>query len=187
MNKEQIEKAINNIRSKHGKDILDLLWVEKTMYHGDLAGKLSISPSGLNGIIKKMIESEIPLIKVEVVGKFRKYSLSDEMKEYMDASEDRSYKKTASKTVNGIGLFVPIQRFVEAAGDGWREILNQMLCGDDLDVSENLQKCFNELMDQIEELSINNEYGLQLIKKFIKNEVLIYLIEEYIAGELGDD
>ena len=52
MDHEAIAQAINSIRSKYGIRILKLLYREGIMYHGDLAGRLEISPSALNAVIR---------------------------------------------------------------------------------------------------------------------------------------
>lgn len=180
MERERIEHEIDQVRSKYGEKILNLLYEERAMYHGDLAVRLSVSPSGLNAIIRKMKESEIPLIKVEEIGKFKKYSLSEEMQKYMDGDNLEENIMSEEQSKEKVGLFLPIQRFVEAAGDTWREDLNLMLCGEDEGISKEIQRRFEELINQFEELYQKKSPELKLLQKFIRNEVLLYLLDEYL-------
>lgn len=180
MEREKIEREINQVRSKYGEKILYILKSERSMYHGDLAAKLEISPSGLNAIIKKMTEGEIPLVRVEQVGKFKKYSLPDEVRQYMENENPEQQGTGASRKVCGAGLFLPVQRFVEAAGESWREILNLLLCGEEAGISQEEIKAFGELIKQMEELYVTESPELRLLRKFIKNEVLLYLLDEYL-------
>lgn len=180
MEREKIEREINQVRSKYGEKILYILKSERSMYHGDLAAKLEISPSGLNAIIKKMTEGEIPLVRVEQVGKFKKYSLPDEVRQYMENENPEQQGTGTSRKVCGAGLFLPVQRFVEAAGESWREILNLLLCGEEAGISQDVIKVFGELIKQMEELYVTESPELRLLRKFIKNEVLLYLLDEYL-------
>lgn len=181
MDKEKIEWEISQIRSKYGEKILNILKEERTMYHGDLAVRLSVSPSGLNAIIKKMLDVEIPLLMVEQIGKFKKYSLSEAAREYMDGKE--SVQHAAEKEVqrdDGQDLFIPMQRFVEAAYEPWRECLNRLLCGEEAGISGELQEAFDALMKQIEELYAVHNPQLDQLRRFIKNEVVVYLLDQYL-------
>lgn len=180
MEREKIEREINQVRSKYGEKILYILKSERSMYHGDLAAKLEISPSGLNAIIKKMTEGEIPLVRVEQVGKFKKYSLPDEVRQYMENENPEQQGTGTPRKVCGAGLFLPVQRFVEAAGESWREILNLLLCGEEAGISQDVIKAFSELIKQMEELYVTESPELRLLRKFIKNEVLLYLLDEYL-------
>lgn len=180
MEREKIEREINQVRSKYGEKILYILKSERSMYHGDLAAKLEISPSGLNAIVKKMTEGEIPLIRVEQVGKFKKYSLPDEVRQYMENENPEQQGTGMPRKVCGAGLFLPVQRFVEAAGEPWREVLNLLLCGEEAGISQEEIKAFSELIKQMEELYMTESPELRLLRKFIKNEVLLYLLDEYL-------
>ena len=84
------------------------------------------------------------------------------------------------RKVCGAGLFLPVQRFVEAAGESWREILNLLLCGEEAGISQDVIKAFSELIKQMEELYVTESPELRLLRKFIKNEVLLYLLDEYL-------
>lgn len=180
MERERIEQEINQVRSKYGEKILNFLKAERCMYHGDLAAKLEISPSGLNAIIKKMTEGEITLIHVEQVGKFKKYSLPDEVRQYMENENPEQQGNGIPRKACGAGLFLPVQRFVEVAGESWREILNLLLCGEDAGISQEVIRAFNDFIKQLEELYVLESPELCLIRKFIKNEVLLYLLDEYL-------
>ncbi|MCI8333618.1 MAG: hypothetical protein HFH25_03420 [Lachnospiraceae bacterium] len=180
MERERIEHEIDQVRSKYGEKILNLLHEERTMYHGDLAMRLSISPSGLNAIIRKMKEAEIPLIQVEQIGKFKKYSLSEAVQAYMDGSDSGEYVSKERQSRERRGLFLPIQRFVEAAGEDWRECLTLLLCGEDEDMSREIQKAFEELIGQLETLYQDSSPELKALQKFMKNEVLLYVLNQYL-------
>lgn len=185
MNREVMEQEMDKIRSKYGEKILKKLWENRMMYHGDLATQLSLSPSGLNAIIKKMEQVTPSLVHIEQVGKFKKYSLSDEMQEYMDHAYSSQPERGEQLESETPGLFIPIQRFVEGAGAGWREVFNLLLCGEDAGTSQEIQNDFDCLIRQLEQLYKNNRQGLLQLQHFIGNEVLIYLMDEYFKGGEG--
>ena len=181
MEREKIEWEISQIRSKYGEKILNILKEERTMYHGDLAARLSVSPSGLNAVIKKMQGAEIPLLNVEQIGKFRKYSLSEAVRDYMDGIEPAKHSPEKElREDDGQDLFIPMQRFVEAAYEPWRECLNRLLCGEEAGVSRELQEAFEALMKQMEALYVMDNPQLDQLRRFIKNEVVVYLLDQYL-------
>ena len=76
-----IQQQIIQSRTKYCEPILKLLFQEGELYHGDLADKLKVSPSGLNNVIKKIMETNPPLIIVNQIGKYKIYTLPDYVKE----------------------------------------------------------------------------------------------------------
>ena len=180
MEREQIERQIDQIRSKHTRPILKLLEHEHSMYHGELAEQLNISPSGLNAIIKKMLAAELPLIEVDQIGKFKKYSLSKEIAEHFTVFFPEQKGKRETVISGKLGLFIPIQRFIEICGDRWRENLSQLLCGEDEEYPQEIKDAFEVFIKQLQELYRNNDPGLIQLKRFIHNEAVLYLLDGYL-------
>lgn len=182
---DSIRKRIIGIRSKYCEPILELLAKEGELYHGDLAEKLNIAPSGLNVIIKKMQESEPPIIEVTQIGKYKIYTLPIEIKDYM---LDREAKKNALDAGNGTlqprkecdNVLLSVQYFVEKAGTKWRELLNLMLQGDEDGVDLEVQKAFKLLMECIENAAKYKEDQIEELNRFLNNDVLIYLVQKYL-------
>lgn len=180
-----ITEQINQVRSKYCEPILAMLEEEGNLYHGDLAEKLGLSPSGLSAIIKKMQESKIPLIQTSQIGKYKIYSLSDEMKGYINKKAPSESRGTGIKRANvPVNLFLPLQRFAEEGGELWKELLNSLLQGESAGCSESAIEAFYEFMELVTRLPSGNSGELKKIHVFLKNDVLSYLLEEYIKAVL---
>lgn len=180
-----IQRQINNVRSKYCEPVLNML-EEGSLYHGDLAEKLNLSPSGLNAIIKKMQESPVPLIHTDQVGKYKIYSLSEEVKRFWNKKKHRQiYLDTKSVSIPGeITLFSELQRYVEIAGEQWKEILGLLLQGREKYYGKELIDCFETFIQQVEKAVIEKSDDLERMKKFLKNDVLLYLLDEYINEKI---
>lgn len=172
---DEIRRQIVQTRSKYCEPILELLAQEGELYHGDLAEKMEISPSGLNAIIKKMQESEFPIIKTNQIGKYKIYSLPDRVKEYI-----LNKYQTKLPENNGYEVFpnllLSLQRFIDHVGPEWREQLNLELQG--IGTMTERKGDFKSLME-----AVFRSYGSEEFdefKKILKNEVLVYLLEDYI-------
>lgn len=171
----QMEDTIRQVRSKYTEKILGTLEKEGNLYHGDLADKLSLSASGLNAIIRKMQEPEI-LIKIDEIGKYKIYSLSDDMKKYYCLKNENILH--LRKHSNRHGLFLPLQHFAQAAGKDWMDALNVCLTGEDTEESAEVKDAFSVLIHQAEQLSEND---LQRIESVLENDVLIRVFRLYIS------
>lgn len=177
---EQIRQQILQVRSKYCEGILESLFYEGELYHGDLAEKMKISPSGLNSIIKKMQEGDIPIINMTQIGKYKIYTLPDEVRKYMEKKSHPKQRKNIDSTKYSRNLLLCLQQFVEKTDSNWRETLNQLLQGDDEEMSEEIKDSFCDLMMQIQWAEKNNEDSFVEVKRILKNDVLIYLLEEYL-------
>lgn len=171
----QMEDTIRQVRSKYTKKILDTLAEEGNLYHGDLADKISLSASGLNAIIRKMQELEV-LIKIDEIGKYKIYSLSDETKKYYRLKTENIVH--LHKQPDRHGLFLPLQHFAQAAGKDWMDALNVCLTGEDTEESAEVRAAFSVLIHQAEQLSEND---LRRIESILENDVLIRIFRLYIS------
>lgn len=70
------QNEVRQISTKYKDEILSVLAKRGTMLHGDLAGALGVSASGLNAIIKRMNATPVKLINVEEVSKYKLYSIT---------------------------------------------------------------------------------------------------------------
>ena len=184
---ETVREQINQVRSKYCEPILDILETEGDLYHGDLADKLELSPSGLNAIIKKMQEAELPLIQTSQIGKYKIYSLSEETKEYLRQKRMKGDQRLDRKSLNEekrTSLFLPLQRFVESAGTGWKDMLGELLQGDHAECTEQTLNHFYEFTGQMAELSRHKSMDVERIQKFLGNDVLNYLLEDFLKEEI---
>lgn len=177
---EEIRQQILQVRSKYCESILELLFQEGELYHGDLADKMKLSPSGLNSIIKKMQEGDTPIINMMQIGKYKIYTLPDEVRKYMEKKSHPKQSKGVDSPKSSRNLLLYLQQFVEKADYNWREIMNQLLQGDEEEISEGIRNSFHDLMTQVQWAEENDEDSFAEIKKVIKNDVLIYLLEEYL-------
>lgn len=173
---EMVREQIYRVRSKYCEPILQLLAKEGKLYHGDLAEKLDISPSGLNAIIKKINESDIPLIITEQIGKYKIYSLSQEAKDYFCNYEELaegSYK-------NEKKVFVALQKLIDVLEENWREKLNRLLCGEYKNMDEAVKSMFQTFIGNMLDVKQDCPEQYQEVLLFLKNEMLIYLLEKYL-------
>lgn len=173
---ETVKAQIYRVRSKYCEPILQLLKKEGKLYHGDLAEKLDISPSGLNAIIKKINESDIPLVITEQIGKYKIYSLSQEAKNYFG-----HYKAPAeSSNKNEKKVFVALQKLIDGLEENWREKLNGILCGEDKYPDESVKDRFQIFISHMLAAKQDCPEQYQEVLQFLKNEMLIYLLENYL-------
>lgn len=184
---DSIRKQIIGIRSKYCEPILEILAKEGELYHGDLAEKLNMSPSGLNGIIKKMLECNPPIIEVMEIGKYKIYTLPPSVKEYIENKFDKdanNLRKDNAGTANVFdeteSIMLTLQHFSEKAGRQWRDKLNLLLQGKDDDIDAETAEQYRRLMKKIVYASKYNEDEFQQLKNFLHNEVLEYLVQSYL-------
>lgn len=182
---DSIRKRIIGIRSKYCEPILELLAKEGELYHGDLAEKLDIAPSGLNVIIKKMLEGDPPIIEVTQIGKYKIYTLPIEIKDYMLNRELEKIALSEGEEAlqakkNSDNVLLCVQYFVEKAGIKWRDLLNLMLQEDEDDVDPEVQKAFERLMKCIKNAAKYKEDQIDELNKFLNNDVLVYLVQRYL-------
>lgn len=177
---EEIRLQILQVRSKYCEPILQLLFQERELYHGDLADKLSLSPSGLSAIIKKMVEQEPPIIDVTQFGKYTIYTLPDRIRKYMERRGGFKESKVSDKEAYGVNVLLPLQHFVAAAGAEWRDELNLLLQKRDQESSIEDKNCFTELMEQAKAAKQYDSRAYDELKKVIQNDILWYLLDGYV-------
>lgn len=177
---DEVRQRILKVRSKYCERILELLFSEGEIYHGDLADKLKLSPSGLNAIIKKMQEDETYLIDMMQIGKYKIYMLPKDVKKYMEKKENRNNNKNKSNVPSSSNLLLGLQRFVEMVDSEWKEILSLLLQGEDDEIDENIKNYFSDFMVQVQWAEKYDEYAFQELKRVLKNDILIYLVDEYL-------
>ena len=168
---DTIRKQIIGIRSKYCEPILELLAAEGELYHGDLAEKLNMSPSGLNVIIKKMLECDPPIIEVMQIGKYKIYTIPSAVKEYIE--NRNSMKKKAVDSENDENILLCLQHFVEKAGEKWKDIFNLLLQGVEDGIDDSVKEHFARLMRNIVEASKYNEGEMREVNRFLHNDVLV--------------
>lgn len=178
---EKIRRQILQVRSKYCEPILEFLFQEGELYHGDLADKMNMSPSGLNAIIKKMMECNPPIIIMTQVGKFTIYSLTDEMKRYMENKSQSKGNRNRGSKVFHENVMLTLQHFVEKAGEDWKDILNLLLQGERTDIGEDIEQSFFELAEQAKQAEECDAENYEMVKKAMKNDILSYLLDEYVA------
>lgn len=171
---EQMDFIINQVRTKYCDRILKLLNDEGSLYHGDMAKRLGLSASGLNAIIRKMQEYD-SLLHVDEIGKYKIYSLSNEMKQYFQAKNERIVHLPRSQRRKG--LFLPLQRFVQAAGKDWMESLNLCLTGEDFEEPAEVRAAFSDFINQAEQL---DKESLLRIEEILENDILIRLFRMHL-------
>lgn len=186
---ESIRKQIIGIRSKYCEPILELLAQEGELYHGDLSERLNMSPSGLNVIIKKMQECDPPIIEIMQIGKYKIYTLPPNVKEYMETiliEKKRNEKNVQAGQEDTQGsleednVLLCMQHFVEKAGDQWRDVLNLLLRNLPCDANKETRRQFDRLMRRIIDAAKYKEEDLDELNRFIHNEVLEFLIRDYL-------
>lgn len=177
---DTIRKQIIGIRSKYCESILELLTSEGELYHGDLAEKLNMSPSGLNAIIKKMQECEPPIIEVMQIGKYKIYTVPSAVKEYIENKNRPKKKMDEFENEDYENALLCFQHFVEKAGTKWKDILNFLLQGAEEGVEDSVKDHFKKLMSSLVEISKYNNEEMREVMLFLGNDVLEYLIKKYI-------
>ncbi|MCM1541774.1 MAG: winged helix-turn-helix domain-containing protein [Blautia sp.] len=181
---DSIRKQIMGIRSKYCEPILKLLAQEGELYHGDLAEKLNMAPSGLNSIIKKMQECSPPIIEIMQIGKYKIYTLPPNVKEYMESRENEkgaaAGQEHAGDSAEEENVLLCMQHFVEKAGEQWRDILHLLLRDLPCDAGKETRQQYDKLMRCIVEAGKYREEELDELNRFIHNEVLESLIKDYL-------
>ena len=179
--KKLVERQIKEISSKHTLPILQIIEQDDGIRHGELAERLNLLPSGLSTVVKKMENCALPLLAVSQIGKYRRYSLPGYVKQYLTEKEVEKNEEFLRKT-KGKNLFLLLQHFVEAAGDDWRDTMNILLQEVEIDSSVQVGKYLVEFMEEMQKKKDVQEDEVKAVFRFIKNEVLIFLIEEYIEA-----
>lgn len=177
---EQIHRQILQVRSKYCEPILKLLFQEEELYHGDLADKLKLSPSGLNAIIKKMIDQTPPIIDVTQFGKYTIYTLPDRVRRYMEGRGGCKEVKVSDKEEYGVNVLLALQHFVASAGADWRDELNLLLQKRDQESGVEDKKCFTELIERVKEAKQYDGKAYDELRKVIQNDILWYLLDGYV-------
>lgn len=177
---EEIHNQILHVRSKYCEPILKLLFQEEELYHGDLAKKLELSPSGLNAIIKKIMEQEPPIIEMTQFGKYTIYTLADRARRYMEGRGGFKESKASDKELYGVNVLLPLQHFVAATGAEWRDELNLLLQKRDQESSIEDKNCFTELIEQAKAAKQYDSRAYDELKKVMQNDILWYLLDGYV-------
>lgn len=167
-----IRNQIIQSRTKYCEPILRLLFQEGELYHGDLAEKLKVSPSGLNSVIKKMQESDPSIIIVNQIGKYKIYTLPEYVKDYFRDKHDCTI-------INNDNLFLSFQMFIDSAGSDWKKELNLLLQHEEDDISEETIDLFRNLVTLLVDAYKNWDNDWKKVVKFLNNDVLEFLIKEY--------
>lgn len=176
---DAVRKQILQVRSKYCEPILELLAREGELYHGDLAEKMEMTPSGLNAIIKKMQEGDTTLIETMEIGKYKIYTIPDSVKNYMK-NKNRSVDNRPVRKERGNGdLLLALQHFIESVGDGWKDKLNLFLQGE-IDENGKDKNAYDKFVEQVRQTEQEGEDYIAM-KEILNNEVLIYLLERYIV------
>lgn len=176
---DSIRKQIIGIRSKYCEPILEFLAKEGELYHGDLAEKLQVSPSGLNVIIKKMQESNPPIIDVMQIGKYKIYTLPTAVREYMENKKNANSSDEQENTESE-DIILCLQHFVEVAGKEWKDRLNLLLRGEESGVNNDVVVQFDKLMKSVVNAAKYNEEAFGEMKRFLNNEILECLLQDYL-------
>ncbi|MEZ3506547.1 MAG: winged helix-turn-helix domain-containing protein [Lachnospiraceae bacterium] len=177
---EEVRQQILQVRSKYCEPILDLLFQEGELYHGDLADKLELSPSGLNAIIKKMVESTPPIIEMMQIGKYKIYFLPDAVRKYMDNRNQPKESRKPDHRMSEGNLLLSLQHFVEIVNGNWKDELNLLLQGENTEAEDNICRSFQELMELTKQAEEYDRTGYDQLKKAMGNDVLSFLLDEYM-------
>lgn len=167
-----IQQQIIQSRTKYCERILKLLYQEGELYHGDLADKLKVSPSGLHAVIKKIMETNPPLIIVNQIGKYKIYTLPEYVKNYF--CNERNTLITGNDN-----LFLNLQIFIDSAGVDWKKQMNLLLQHEEDDISEETIAQFRNLIVLLVNAYKNWDSDWKKVVRFLGNDVLEFLIKEY--------
>ncbi len=189
-----IRNQIIQTRSKYCEPVLELLAIEGELYHGDLAEKMNLSPSGLNAIIKKMQETEIPIINTTQIGKYKIYSLPDNVRDFMlkknggqisDEPEEKEVPKAVQKMSYAAGkpdIFLCLQHFAEKAGRDWKDSLNLLFRGIEEGISTEVKAEFTAFSEALADTYEEEPESMEDLKRLFHNEVLSFLMEDYLKN-----
>lgn len=179
---DDIRKQILQIRSKYCEPILEILGEEGELYHGDLAERLNMAPSGLNLVVKKMLESSPPIIEMMEIGKYKIYTLPPRIKKYfMNRKYNNEYRE-----IQGLGdggkenLFLCLQHFIEVAGIKWKDKLNLLFQEKIEEENREVIKAFQRVMQVVVRVSQYDQEEMTELKKFLGNDALVYLLQRYL-------
>ena len=180
--REKVRQQILQVRSKYCEPILELLFVEGELYHGELAERLELSPSGLNAIIKKMMEGTMPIIEMMQIGKYKIYTLPDAVRKYMESkSQSGSYEGVkGEEEERRADPLISLQHFVKKVGKEWEDTLHNLLRGRDEEISEEIKQSFRGLMDQIKQAEKYDRDSYDELREIIENDILLRLLNKYI-------
>ncbi len=180
-----IRRQILQIRSKYCERILEILAQEGELYHGDLAERLDIAPSGLNAVVKKMLDSSPPIIELMEIGKYKIYTLPPRMKNYMLNKRDDNKCSEISKREGKEeeNLFLCLQHFIEIAGTRWKDRLNLMLQEKQQEKDKRVENEFRILMKAVAHAFQYDLDEVSELKRFLGNDALIYLLKRYLEIE----
>lgn len=198
MQRENVQKTDDNLirnqiiqtRSKYCEPVLELLADEGELYHGDLAEKMNLSPSGLNAIIKKMQETEIPIINTTQIGKYKIYSLPDNVRNFMlkksgTQVQDEPAEKTGPKTADTAespDIILHLQHFAESAGENWKDSLNLLFRGVVEDIPAEVKEAFTVFTETLSISYMEEPESLDDLKRLFHNEVLVLCMEDYLKN-----
>ena len=79
-------------------------------------------------------------------------------------------------------LFVLLQHFVDLVGDEWRDTMNLLLQSEEVDESSEVGKLFLNIVSIWKKKEEIKDEEIQAVRNFIRNEVLLYLIDKYIEA-----
>ncbi|MFQ7156523.1 MAG: winged helix-turn-helix domain-containing protein [Merdimonas faecis] len=178
---KSVERQIVEISSKHCLPILRIVRDDSGITHGELATKMDLIPSGLSAVVKKMEKCSVPLLTIIQNGKYRKYYLPEYVEKYFAEKEE---EKNA-EFVRGLkeeNLFVLLQHFVDLVGDDWRDTMNLLLQSEEVDESSEVGKIFLNIVNMWKKKEEAKDEEIQAVRNFIRNEVLLYLIDKYIEA-----
>lgn len=186
-----IRSQIIQTRSKYCEPVLELLASEGELYHGDLADKLDLSPSGLNAIIKKMQETEIPIIKTTQIGKYKIYSLPENVRDYIlkkgrtDGPEEEPevnemHQPERDKKIPDI--FLCLQHFAELAGKDWKDDLNLLFRGMEERYSAEIREAFGVFADALQVIYQEDQEKIEDLRRILHNDVLAFFMEDYMKN-----
>lgn len=178
---KSIDRQIQEISSKHCIPVLRIIQSDEGITHGELAEQMDLLPSGLSAVTKKMEKCDIPLLNVMQSGKYRKYFLPEYIRQYFHEQEEEKSGDFVHQ-IKEENLFLLLQHFVEAAGESWRDTMNLLLQEEKIEESSNIGKTFVQFMRLMEKKIGNQQEEVQTVRHFIKNEVLLYLLDKYIEA-----
>lgn len=95
LQRKDVDESIKRIRTSYKHKILCILKERGSILHKDLAAEIDVSPSGLNAIIKMMHETDIQLINIDKVSKYKIYSLTPIAYQYL--SQKDAVKETGNQ------------------------------------------------------------------------------------------
>lgn len=150
-----IEKSIENTRTKYCKDILEFLYKYPNTRQIDIARKLGIPSSNLQGVMKKLLRADPALIlNTGISGKG--YMLSPKAEEYLDWIHGNN---------SDISIQNPLEKWILINGNReWKSKLNSVL-KENANMTLMQQKIFNELIIYVK------SHGLAELENLLDKEL----------------